>query len=67
VLLDEELRVRNTWLAGQLVVEQGRITAALERALAQPYRYPKAAQRRGLRACQGWREKRSSGRLAAGL
>jgi len=43
VLLDEELRVRNTWLAGQLVVEQGRITAALERALAQPYRYPKAA------------------------
>jgi len=43
VLLDEELRVRNTWLAGQLVVEQGRITEALERALAQPYRYPKAA------------------------
>ncbi len=43
VLVDDGLKVRNTWYGGRLVVEEGRVTPLLEKALARPYRYPAAA------------------------
>jgi len=43
VLLDDDMRVRNTWYGGELVVENQRPTEVLEKALAKPYRYPQAA------------------------
>ena len=43
VLLDDDLRPVNTWYGGELMVENRRITAALETALEQRYRYPDAA------------------------
>jgi len=44
VLLNDDLEVRNTWYGGELVVEDKRITARLEKALAEDvYTYPKAA------------------------
>lgn len=43
VLLDDELRPRSTWYGGELVVEDGRITPALDQALSERYRYPEAA------------------------
>ncbi len=45
VLLDDGGRVRNTWLGGELLVEGGEITPALEEALTQRYRYPLSARR----------------------
>jgi adenine deaminase len=43
VLLDDELKVRNTWYGGELVVEDGRITPVLDAALSRRYEYPKSA------------------------
>ena len=43
VLLDDMLKVRNTWYGGELVVEDRKITPVLEEALSQRYRYPKRA------------------------
>ena len=43
VLLDDELKVRNTWYGGELVVEDGAITPVLDAALSRRYQYPKAA------------------------
>jgi adenine deaminase len=43
VLLDDELKVRNTWYGGELVVENGAITPVLDAALSRRYQYPKAA------------------------
>lgn len=43
VLLDGEFKVKNTWYGGQLVVEDGQATAALERVLERRYQYPHAA------------------------
>jgi adenine deaminase len=43
VLLDDELKVRNTWYGGELVVEDGAITPVLDAALSHRYQYPKAA------------------------
>jgi len=43
VLLDDDFRVRNTWLGGHLVVERGKVTPDLERVLRKRYRYPKEA------------------------
>ena len=46
VLLDDDLRVRNTWYGGTLAVEDGRVTPALDRQLStMRYRYPDAAYR----------------------
>jgi len=44
VLLDDDMAVRNTWYGGTLVVEDGRVTPALDRQLSTSrYRYPAAA------------------------
>ena len=43
VLLDDDLRVRNTWYGGELVVEDNRITPILDAALSQRWRYPDRA------------------------
>jgi len=43
VLLDDELKVRNTWYGGELVVEDGVVTPVLDAALSRRYQYPKAA------------------------
>lgn len=45
VLLNDNLEVRNTWLAGELVVKDRRVQPVLEKALRKPYRYPRAAHR----------------------
>jgi len=43
VLMDDDLDPRCTWYGGELVVEDGRITPALDAALSDRYRYPEAA------------------------
>jgi len=43
VLLNDSLEPRCTWLGGELVVRDRRITPILERALSRRYRYPRAA------------------------
>jgi adenine deaminase len=43
VLLDEELKPRNTWYGGELMVEDRKVTPLLEETLEQRYRYPSAA------------------------
>ena len=43
VLVDDDLRVRNTWYGGALVVENRAITPLLDAALSRRYEYPKAA------------------------
>jgi adenine deaminase len=43
VLLNDGLEVQNTWYGGELVVEKGKITALLDRALSKRYRYPRSA------------------------
>jgi adenine deaminase len=43
VLLDDDLHPRCTWYGGELVVEDGRITPALDAALSERWRYPEAA------------------------
>ncbi|MFN3546668.1 MAG: adenine deaminase C-terminal domain-containing protein [Mesorhizobium sp.] len=43
VLLDDGLKPVNTWYGGELVVENRKITAALDAALSSRYRYPEAA------------------------
>ncbi|QSR84357.1 adenine deaminase C-terminal domain-containing protein [Methylacidimicrobium sp. B4] len=45
VLLDDQGRVRNTWLGGELLVEEGESTPCLEKSLAARYRYPRSAYR----------------------
>ena len=45
VLMDDLLNPRCTWLGGNLLVEDRRITPALEAALETRYHYPKAAYR----------------------
>lgn len=43
VLLDDSLKVQNTWYGGELMVEGGKITALTDECLSQAYRYPQAA------------------------
>ena len=43
VLLDDDLRVQNTWYGGTLMVEGAKITSALEQTLSDRYRYPDRA------------------------
>jgi adenine deaminase len=43
VLLDDGFDPVNTWYGGELVVEDGKITPVLDRALSTRYRYPDAA------------------------
>ncbi|ADI14817.1 adenine deaminase [Truepera radiovictrix] len=43
VLLNDALEPQNTWYGGELVVEAGRVTPALDAALSARYTYPKAA------------------------
>src|SRR6185503_3686333 len=43
VLIDDDLKVHNTWYGGELVVEDGTITPLLDAALTQRYRYPERA------------------------
>lgn len=43
VLLDDDLRVQNTWYGGTLMVERAKITPALEETLSVRYRYPERA------------------------
>lgn len=43
VLLNDALEVQTTWLGGELVVEDRKITPLLDRALSKRYRYPRAA------------------------
>jgi adenine deaminase len=43
VLMDDGLKPRCTWYSGELVVEDGKITAQLDQALSQRYQYPKSA------------------------
>lgn len=45
VLMGDDLRPRCTWYGGELVVEDGRVTAVLDAALSDRYRYPAAAYR----------------------
>lgn len=45
VLLDDDLKVRNTWYGGELVVEDAKVTPVLDAALSSRYRYPEAAYR----------------------
>ena len=45
VLLNDALEPRCTWYGGELVVEDGKVTPLLDRALSRRYRYPKAAYR----------------------
>ena len=42
-LLDDDLKPISTWYGGELVVEERKITPALEAALSRRYRYPEAA------------------------
>lgn len=55
VLLNDDLEVQNTWYGGELVVEDRKIMAVLDKALSKRFQYPKAtyntvkmAQRSGL-------------------
>ncbi len=43
VLLNDDLEVQNTWYGGELVVENKKITAILDKALSKRYHYPKEA------------------------
>lgn len=43
VLLNDALEPQCTWYGGELVVKNRKTTAVLDQALAQPYRYPRAA------------------------
>lgn len=43
ILLDDSLKVQNTWYGGKLMVEAGRITPLLDECLENRYTYPKAA------------------------
>ena len=43
VLLDDDLKPIGTWYGGELMVEDGKITPALDAALSRRYRYPDAA------------------------
>lgn len=43
VLLDDGLKVQNTWYGGELMVEGGKVTPLLDQALSNRYRYPPAA------------------------
>jgi adenine deaminase len=43
VLLNDRMEPQSTWYGGELVVEDRKVTPILEKALSQPYRYPKAA------------------------
>ena len=44
VMLDDDLKVHNTWFGGKLVVEKQKITSALDQQLSQNrYKYPKKA------------------------
>jgi adenine deaminase len=43
VLFNDALEPQSTWYGGELVVDRRRVTPVLERALARPYRYPRAA------------------------
>jgi adenine deaminase len=43
VLMGDDLKPRNTWYGGVLVVEDGKITPALEAALSRRYQYPRSA------------------------
>ena len=43
VLMDDQLKPQCTWYGGELVVEDGKITAQLDQALSQRYQYPKSA------------------------
>jgi adenine deaminase len=45
VLLNDDLEPLNTWYGGQLVVQDRKITPALDHALGQRYRYPDKAYR----------------------
>ena len=45
VLLNDALEPQCTWYGGELVVRNGRVTPALDRALSRRYRYPRAAYR----------------------
>ncbi len=46
VLLDDGMKVRNTWYGGALMVEHGRVTTAFDAQLSTArYRYPDAAYR----------------------
>ena len=42
-LLDDALKPISTWYGGELMVENGKITPALDAALSRRYRYPEAA------------------------
>lgn len=42
-LLDDDLKPISTWYGGELMVEDGKITPALDAALSRRYRYPEAA------------------------
>ncbi|MGL4611950.1 MAG: adenine deaminase [Trueperaceae bacterium] len=43
VLLNDNLEPQSTWYGGELVVEDKKITPALDKQLSKPYRYPDAA------------------------
>jgi len=43
VLLNDDFEVQNTWYGGQLVVEDKKITPALDKALSKRYAYPNAS------------------------
>ena len=43
VLLNDALEPQCTWYGGELVVKNRKVTPLLEKALSQPYRYPRAA------------------------
>lgn len=45
VLLDDSWQPRNTWYGGELLIADRKPTAALEKVLRRPYRYPAAAYR----------------------
>jgi adenine deaminase len=46
VLLDNDLKVKNTWYGGELVVEDGKVTSTLDEQLShRRYQYPKQAYR----------------------
>jgi adenine deaminase len=43
VLLNDELEPQSTWYGGELVVDNKKITPALDQQLSKPYHYPEAA------------------------
>ena len=44
VMVDDNLKVHNTWLGGQLVVEDKKITSSLDKQLTnKEYKYPAKA------------------------